>query len=490
MAALHPHELEFFIETNRLVPAERALQVGYSLMVFLRQSDNLGPDVEIRLSHLGQGSLVARIMAFLSHPATHGAAALTAVALSGVALLKTGEGHFPETVAEACIEANALRCGFRVGNDTFFVERDAMPAIARVEKRHQQGAPVSLPPAGYSYVKGGENYLTSGSEYIIAPDQQATRPQRAYGTGSYGTGHFSGNEDSPAASDGEGDERLEADYLETETGEPLLTEQGEPLEVESRAMRASQETDYTPSEFEVDGIFNLGHGVPVIQGIERSYVLRDFDPENLPLEDRFMKFRLEGPTTRYREEYRLRDWVDRHDGRDVVLLGRMVERDAGRLVVFETDDEVYTPHVPDDLLGWVPMGALVEVKGYIPNDDPFSIFILHWSEVDGPQGTPAPNIVEREPHNEVEHSDRLREVLGEPRENQFFAVGHIRRAPDATYFDVEGGRKYRLENEAAVRKILSGEIAAILGRHDVCDENGLQKVYLVKYQTAPWNILD
>lgn len=459
-------------------------------MVFVRQADNLGPYAEIRLSHLGQGSLVARIAAFLSHPATHGATGLVAVALAGAAVLKSGEGQFPESVAEACIEANARRCGFRVGDDTFFVERHEMPAVTRVESGHRQGVPIALPPAGYSYVKDDGNYLTSGSEFVIAPDESAKRSRIIYGHGGYGDDSNGGDSASPVVSDDEDDERLDAKYLQDTDGNLLLGEDGEPLEAERRTSSMTGNDDYIPNEFEVDGIFDVVDGQPTILGMESPYQLSVSDTGNLPITDRWMKFRLEGPTRRYGQEYRLRNWVDRHDGVIVVLLGRLVERHDGRMVEFETDNETYAPHVPDDLLGWVPRGALVEVKGYTPNDEPHSLFILSWSEVDRPHESLAPKIAGDGWSGEVRHPERLREIFGEPGENEFFAVGHIRKGDGAAYFDVDGGRGYRIENRSAVRKILSGEVAAVLERRGESDEEGVQPVWLVKYQTAPWNTLD
>lgn len=477
---LHPHELEFFIETNALVPAERALQVGYSLMAFLRRAENLGPDAEIRLSHLGQGSLVARIMAFLSHPATHGAAALVMVAHAGIDILKIGEGEFPEKIAEACIESNAQRCGFRVGKDVFLIERDEMPAIARVEERLLQGAPLSLPPAGYSYVMDGDSYVKSNSDYVITPDAQWMPPNRKYGAGQYGGDGIGGDNLPSMQANEDGVDHSVVEYLETEDGDPLLTEDGEKIELENR----------NAPNFGVDGIFGFVDGAPAIFGVERTYELRDFDPDQLPVEDRFMTFSLDGPVSENGETYRLRSWIDRHDGEVVVLIGRLVDRHDGRMVVFETERGTFTPYVPDDLLGWVPRGALVEVKGYIPDNDPRSLFILHWSEIEDVRDPNVKKLFDNDWAYEVRHPERLREVFGEPKENEFFAVGHIRQGPGAAFFDVEGGDQYRIENASAVQKILTGEVAAVLELRGAPIEDGPQMVHVVKYQTAPWNLMD
>tara|TARA_B100000678_G_scaffold290182_1_gene302473 strand:- start:319 stop:1254 length:936 start_codon:yes stop_codon:yes gene_type:complete len=69
----------------------------------------------------------------------------------------------------------------------------------------------------------------------------------------------------------------------------------------------------------------------------------------------------------------------RRDINLVRLSGRMVARHQGRVAEFETDDGSYSPHVPDDLLDWVPMGALVEVEGFFAPDG--ALHILDWEEL-------------------------------------------------------------------------------------------------------------
>lgn len=69
----------------------------------------------------------------------------------------------------------------------------------------------------------------------------------------------------------------------------------------------------------------------------------------------------------------------RRDINLIRLKGRMVARHQGRIAEFETDDGSYSPHVPDDLLDWVPMGALVEVEGFFDPDG--ALHILDWAEL-------------------------------------------------------------------------------------------------------------
>lgn len=59
----------------------------------------------------------------------------------------------------------------------------------------------------------------------------------------------------------------------------------------------------------------------------------------------------------------------------------MIEIHDGRAVTFETIDGAhYAPVVPDDTLGWVSMGALVEVRASLTGDGELEIY--DWRELD------------------------------------------------------------------------------------------------------------
>ena len=86
--------------------------------------------------------------------------------------------------------------------------------------------------------------------------------------------------------------------------------------------------------------------------------------------------------------------------------------------------------------------------------------------------------------------ERLASVFGKLSGNEFLAVGHIRKGAGVAYFDASDGRAYRIENVDAVRSISTGEVAAVLEERGVSEGEGTPRVWLVKYQTASWNIDD
>lgn len=426
MPLLHPNELEFYIETNALVPAERALHIGANLLVFLRQPEILGAEVEIRLAHLGQGSLVARIMAVLRDPATAGAAALVGAAFAGVSVLKEGEGDFPEAVARACIESNATRCGFRVGDQEFVVERDQMPAITRVEDEVAKGAPASLPPAGHIFLINNGKYLKDGDKFLIErlPDE---RQSSRYGQSSYGVGPFG---DSPEQGTQIGDDSAspvfdsnERDFLTTENGEIITTEGGDPIEVEDSTSSPSVTAmNNRSSTIELDGHFFTGVSNYVFHALDGRRFEVLFRGENV------------GPPTA-------------------------------------------TPvHIVATKIDAAPREGLTE-----------SVLLLdRWERRDG---------TSRQDFEYLDDSldpeaERLEQTFGTLGENEFVAIGHIRRTSGTAYFDARNDREYLIENVEAVRKIRTGEVAAVLEQRGEPLEDSPPRVWVVKYQTADWNLND
>lgn len=174
---LEPNEIEFFIETNGSISAERALLVGESFLSFVRAEDLVGATAQVEIVHLGRGSFCARLLVVLRDPATAGAAALLAVAMSGYQLLAHDDGSSPfvEQAALACIEAGASRCGIRVietGASTqteFSVERSEMPAAKMLAaKIEASGAPTWPPPSGYTYLTDAKGrYLKDDGEFLL-----------------------------------------------------------------------------------------------------------------------------------------------------------------------------------------------------------------------------------------------------------------------------------------------------------------------------------
>lgn len=125
-------EIEFFIETNGRLSAQRALALGAQFVSFVEAQESLGDIETIEVVHLGRGSFRARLLVFLRDPATATLAAMAGVALTGAQLLREdSDDTFAKEVAEACIESGASRCGFRTANKEFFVERDELPAVAK-----------------------------------------------------------------------------------------------------------------------------------------------------------------------------------------------------------------------------------------------------------------------------------------------------------------------------------------------------------------------
>src|SRR5690606_4625925 len=91
--------------------------------------------------HLGRGSFRARLMVILRDPATATVAAMGGLALAGFDLLREETDHeFAKEVAAACIDSGASRCGFRTADVAFAIEREEMPAVARVRVLRAEAA--------------------------------------------------------------------------------------------------------------------------------------------------------------------------------------------------------------------------------------------------------------------------------------------------------------------------------------------------------------
>jgi len=306
-------EIEFFVETNGRLSANRALALGARLVAFVETQFAEGELEAIEIVHLGRGSFRSRLMLILRDPATGTAAAIAALVLSGANILQTEEDNaFAEETAKACIESGAARCGFRTSNDEFFIEREAMPAVAKMQslKANSDGAfSDSFSPA----FAGGQA-------------QAGTAPQFVEG-------------------------------------------------VSSRPAR------YEPAEIDVVGVFDTEGGIPKIYTIDGSHELALRSDQNRLPEKRVADFRLRGPLEPYGHTYALEGWVVRDAKPIETFVGRMIEVFDGRAIVFETiDGQHYTPVIPDDTLGWVPLGVLVQVKASLSVDDQLEIY--DWNEID------------------------------------------------------------------------------------------------------------
>jgi len=313
---MHPFsnaEIEFFIETNGRLSAERALALGTEFVLFIQSQFAEGDLEAIEVVHLGRGSFRTRLMLILRDPATGTAIALAALALSGADMLKgDSDSSFATEIAKACIESGAARCGFRTSEEEFLVERSAMPAIEKLQ---------SVATAG------------------VAP--------------------FSGT--------------LSSDFAE---GSPRA---GNEPQLIARPPLPS--TIYDPPQLDVVGLFDHDDGVPKVYTVDGSHDIElDHDRETPP-RGRVSDFRLRGPLIEYGRTYAIEGWAPRSDRLLVSFVGRMIEIHGGRAVTFETTDGVrYDPVVPDDTLGWVPMGALVEVTASLTGDKDLEIY--DWRELD------------------------------------------------------------------------------------------------------------
>lgn len=306
-------EIEFFIETNGRLSAERALALGTEFVRFVESQFAEGQLEAIEIVHLGRGSFRSRLMVILRDPATGPAIALAALALTGANLLKdSDDDSFAAQTAKACIESGAARCGFRTSQDEFLVERSAMPAIAKEQKLAAEGAgPFS-----------GE----FSSAFAGAAPQAGTAPQ------------FS-----------------------------------------------QLDPDYEPVDFKATGILVFDGEIPVVRTSESKYQVSVADGKSLPSSDVLTDFHLRGPMTRYGQHYLVQGWVTRDTRTIDKFIGRMIEIHDGRAVVFETVDGArYAPVVPDDTMGWVPLGALVQVKATLDDN---LLTIYDWNEVEAVNGS-------------------------------------------------------------------------------------------------------
>lgn len=306
-------EIEFFIETNGRLSAERALALGEEFVLFIQSQFAEGELEATEIVHLGRGSFRTRLMVILRDPATGTAIALAALALSGADMLRgDSDGSFATEIAKACIESGAHRCGFRTSKEEFLVERNAIPAIEKLQSlKTESAAPFS--------------------------------------------GEFSSDvlEGSPEAGNA-----------------PKLV-----------ASDAAPSTEYEPPQLDVVGLFDHDDGVPKVYTVDGSHdVELDHDRETPP-EGHVADFSLRGPLAKYGRTYAIESWAPRSDRAIGHFVGRMIELHDGRAVTFETTDGTrYAPVVPDDTLGWVPMGALVEVRASLTGDDELEIY--DWRELD------------------------------------------------------------------------------------------------------------
>lgn len=306
-------EIEFFIDTNGRLRAERALALGTEFVLFIQSQFVDGELEATEIVHLGRGSFRARLMVIFRDPATGTGIALAALALSGADMLKGDkDGSFSTEIAKACIESGAARCGFRTSEEEFLVERNAMPAIEKLQSLATESA------APFS-------------------------------------GEFSSDfaEGSP----------------QTRNAPPLVA--GDPL----------PSAEYKSPQLDVVGLFDHDDGVPKVYTVDGSHDIElDHDRETPP-EGRVADFRLRGPLAKYGRTYAIEGWAPRSDRPLGSFVGRMIEIHDGRAVTFETTNgEHYSPVVPDDTLGWVPMGALVEVRASLNGDEELEIY--DWRELD------------------------------------------------------------------------------------------------------------
>lgn len=306
-------EIEFFIETNGRLSAERALALGTEFVLFIRSQFSEEELEATEIVHLGRGSFRARLMVIFRDPATGTGIALAALALSGADMLKGDrDSSFATEIATACIESGAARCGFRTSEKEFLVERNAMPAIEKVQSlATESAAPVS---GKFS------------SDFAEGSHQAENAP-------------------------------------ELSTSYPLPS------------------TEYKPPQFDVVGLFDHNDGAAKVYTVDGSHDIELDKDRQTPPKGRVADFRLRGPLAKYGRTYAIESWTPRIDRSIGSFIGRMIEIHDGRAVTFETIDGArYGPVVPDDTLGWVPMGALVEVRASLTDDGELEIY--DWRELD------------------------------------------------------------------------------------------------------------
>jgi len=305
-------EIEFFIETNGRLSAQRALALGAEFVRFVESQFSAGELEATEIVHLGRGSFRSRLMIVLPDPATGPAIALAALALSGANLFKEdSDGSFATEAAMACIESGATRCGFRTSQREFFVERSAMPAVAKLQSPAAEGA--------------GPFSEEFSSVFAGGVAQAGAAPQ--------------------------------------------FDKSG-----------SSISADYEPPQLDVAGVFVRDDGTSRVHTIDGSLQIELDDSREAPPESRVADFRLRGPLEKYGQTYAIEGWVLRRDSSVNTFFGRMIQIHNGRAVTFETIDGVrYAPVVPDDTLEWVPMGALVEAKAWLTDDEQLEIY--YWREL-------------------------------------------------------------------------------------------------------------
>jgi hypothetical protein len=387
-------EIEFFIDTNGRLSAERALVIGTQFVKFVEAHDSLGEIKIIEIVYLGRGSFRARLMIILRDPATATLAGLASLALAGVTLLRDErDDKFVQAIAAACIDSGASRCGFRTADTEFAIEREEIAAVTKM--RLQQS-------------------------------DDAKRDQKASW----------------------------ADAAQPRISQPSSAE-GE---------------EYSAPAFEVEGILDLEDGLPVVKTMERAYSLTVGEGE-LPPPDRLANFQLRGPRRPYGDGYALEGWTLDLERAIETLIGRMVERHGGRAVSFETADRTFAPIVPDDTLGWVPMGALVEVKGIVSDGEYAELTIFDWRELDEPKSPATPPEEGGDTGSSVEliHSDAAPLSLEERSSNRSISSfsGKLRDGPNGLEFAGFDGGKALIDGIAHSLTIPNGapiEVEATLRR--------------------------
>lgn len=164
-------ELSLKLETNRALPAERAIAIANGIITLLRQDELLGPQTLIEIERLGRGSFWARFRIYLQDGAnaiTIAGALATAVAFA----LKGGSNDLAENVALACIESDAVTCRIESGDTKIDIQRNEMPAVGRIEAlRSQRG--VETP--SFLTTEDGRALVTERGEPILA---ESPAPQK------------------------------------------------------------------------------------------------------------------------------------------------------------------------------------------------------------------------------------------------------------------------------------------------------------------------
>lgn len=223
------------------------------------------------------------------------------------------------------------------------------------------------------------------------------------------------------------------------------------------SLNRDEAKEYDAPFFRVEGIFDIEDGVRRIRTIDREYSLIVGDGE-LPPQNRLASFELRGPSRQYGEEYTLEGWVLEGDRATVTLTGRMVERHGGRAVTFETADQTFSPVVPDDTFDWVPMGALVEVRGFVSGDANQTLAIFTWRELDEPKEAPnrAAGPEDIKPSIDFIHKDAaplsLEELSSDRNTSNYYGV--LRIGSDGLEFSGFDGRKALIDGHKQGLSIL------------------------------------